>query len=555
MAARSLSTAASASRCVAWVRYGDLRTHDNPLFAPSDRGGEVVPCFIFDPREFADGRMSARRAKFLIESVADLKAGLRTLGSDLVVGVGKPEELLPQLVRPADGEAGDACTTLLMTEQCASQELAVERRTLRALQSAGSVRSVVSRPNALYDGDELRNLFGADLSAMPDVFTPFRQKVESRCAVGAPLPSPASGSLPFPASLRLAAPLSVETIPDLGALGYDDKAIAACAPDPRGCLDFEGGETAALKRLEHYIWSSDSLGRYFETRNGMLGADYSSKLAPWLALGCVSPRLVKRQCEAYERRRVKNKSTYWLVFELIWRDYFRWYAAKHGDAIFKPDGPAASGRAWLRDPSLLSRWVSGRTGVPLVDANMRELAATGFMSNRGRQNVASYLALELGLDWRDGARHFESHLLDYDVASNWGNWAAAAGVTGGRINRFNLVKQGRDYDASGEYVRHWLPELRGIPPGHAKTHEPWKLSEAEQQKFGVALGVDYPTPPRSNWGKGEPAARGLAALVAPQVPAKRDAGASQGGGRGRGAGGRNGGGRKRLQQKYVTDYL
>merc|ERR1719336_2800108 len=107
---------------------------------------------------------------------------------------------------------------------------------------------------------------------------------------------------------------------------------------------------------------------------------------------------------------------------------------KHGNKIFLVDGPARKNQSWKKDLALFERWKTGRTGIPLVDANMRELAQTGFMSNRGRQNVASYLALTLGLDWRLGAEHFETTLIDYDPASNWGTWVAAAGATGGRIN-------------------------------------------------------------------------------------------------------------------------
>merc|ERR1712113_219016 len=136
--------------------------------------------------------------------------------------------------------------------------------------------------------------------------------------------------------------------------------------------------------------------------------------------------------------------------------------------------------------------VNGCTGFPLVDANMRELAATGFMSNRGRQNVCSYLALELNEDWRRGADYFESVLLDYDVHSNWGNWCAGAGMTGGRVNRFNIVKQSKDYDQHGDYVRHWLPELNGLPKEF--IHEPWKMTQFQQMEYGVNLGVDYPNP-------------------------------------------------------------
>ena len=142
----------------------------------------------------------------------------------------------------------------------------------------------------------------------------------------------------------------------------------------------------------------------------------------------------------------------------------------------------------------MRRWKEGRTGFPLVDANMREMAATGFMSNRGSQNVASYLALDLNHDWRAGADHFESQLVDYDVCSNWGNWCQAAGLTGGRLNKFNVVKQSRDYDAAGDYLRTWLPELKNVPARW--VHEPWRMPPAEQEASGCVVGRDYPAPLR-----------------------------------------------------------
>jgi deoxyribodipyrimidine photo-lyase len=141
---------------------------------------------------------------------------------------------------------------------------------------------------------------------------------------------------------------------------------------------------------------------------------------------------------------------------------------------------------------LFVMWKEGRTGLPLVDANMRELAATGFMSNRGRQNVASYLILDLGIDWRRGASWFEYLLLDHDVTSNFGNWVSAAGLTGGRINKFNITKQSKDYDADGRYVKHWLPELEKVPPAY--LHEPWTMPKGVQQEAGCVIGTDYPAP-------------------------------------------------------------
>ena len=223
-------------------------------------------------------------------------------------------------------------------------------------------------------------------------------------------------------------------------------------------------------------------------------------------------RLVAAEAARYEKERVKNKSTYWLVFELMWRDFFRFYCAKHGAALWRPQGlvSRAGGVGWADAPpgSLvgelskfekeeLRRWKEGLTGMPLVDANMRELSRTGYMSNRGRQNVASYLTLDLGVDWRAGADHFESLLIDYDPCSNVGNWLSVTGLTGGRVNRFNIVKQANDYDKDGRYVHHWLPELASVPA--PQVHEVWKLGKKEQDKYGLRIGddpsADYPLLP------------------------------------------------------------
>ena len=181
-----------------------------------------------------------------------------------------------------------------------------------------------------------------------------------------------------------------------------------------------------------------------------------------------------------------------LVFELLWRDFFKFFALKHGSSIFFPGGTIDSRKEWNHYEKNFIAWKEGRTGFPLVDANMRELQATGFMSNRGRQNVCSFLVFELNEDWRNGAEYFESSLIDYDVYSNWGNWCSGAGMTGGRINRFNIVKQSKDYDQHGEYVKRWLPELRNVPTEF--VHEPWKMNQLQQIEYNCRLGVNYPNP-------------------------------------------------------------
>ncbi len=257
---------------------------------------------------------------------------------------------------------------------------------------------------------------------------------------------------------------------------------------------FVGGEPAGLARLQEYFWDKDCLKTYKLTRNGMLHTNDSSKLSPWLAMGCLSPRQVYAEVQRYEQERLRNDSTSWLIFELLWRDYFYFLAAQQGNTLFRPSGIQGIPIPWQQDWERFELWCRGQTGFPLVDANMQELAATGFMSNRGRQNVASFLTKNLGLDWRMGAEWFESLLIDYDVCSNWGNWNYTAGVGNDArgFRYFNIPKQSRDYDPQGDYLRHWLPVLARIPGD--KIHEPYRLTQAEQQAYGVRLGVDYPRP-------------------------------------------------------------
>ena len=190
----------------------------------------------------------------------------------------------------------------------------------------------------------------------------------------------------------------------------------------------------------------------------------------------------------FEKEVKKNQSTYWLIFELIWRDYFKYISLKHGNKIFQLEGIGKSERNWEIDKERFEKWANGETGIPFIDANMRELNSTGFMSNRGRQNVASFLSKEVQLDWRMGAEYFESMLIDYDVASNYGNWMYVSGVGNDPRDRyFNIISQAKRYDANGEFVKHWLPELAEMDASN--VHHPWT---ANQVLF--SNDISYPKP-------------------------------------------------------------
>lgn len=484
---------------IVWFR-NDLRVQDNHVLTEAftqlkEAGdqGRLLCVYCFDPRQcgstaispFHSYKTGAFRSKFLIESVMNLRENLRSLGNDLLVYYERPENVLPHLVRQINNSG--AKSSIYFQFEPMSEELIVEHEVRKSVVDVATVISIQGNQN-LYHPSEVRKVFKRDRYAdMMDTFTPVKEKLERHCHVFSLLPI--IHSLPAPPSVLPIEGLSSQGanyMPSLSDLGIND---SDCVPDPRGVMIFQGGETAANTRVKNWMFENDNLKDYFDIRNGMLGEKYSSKLSPYLANGCISPRQIYHAVKEYETKQVANKSTYWLIFELIWRDFFFYLGSKYGNDLFKIGGAHRIAKSWNRDDTIIKRWKTGMTGQPLVDANMRELLATGWMSNRGRQNVASYLVLDLNIDWRVGADHFESLLLDHDVTSNYGNWNAAAGLTGGRINRFNIVKQSNDYDPSGEYIKHWIPELKHVPV--PLLFEPWSLSEDDKKRYHAE---EYPSP-------------------------------------------------------------
>lgn len=471
------------NRILYWFR-SDLRLHDNEAFnrACAD-AQQVLPVYLFDPATFRTlptlglRKTGLLRATFQLECVADLRENLRQRGSDLIVRVGDPAQVLADLAEEIGADA------IYASKEVTSEETDTESALSKRLKPL-NIDIEFFWTSTLYHVRDLP----FSVVRLPDVFTDFRKQVETYVPVRPTLPVPPLRSVP--------GHLEAGALPTLSAFGFDQ----VVQTDERAAVAFRGGESVALTRLERYLWESDLIRTYKETRNGMLGEDYSSKFSAWLAHGCLSPRFVYEEIKRYEGERGANDSTYWLLFELLWRDYFRFVALKVGTRLFKPSGIRYEiGRMWGRDQTLFQRWAEGSTGIPFIDANMRELRQTGFMSNRGRQNVSSFLAKDLGIDWTWGAMWFESLLVDYDPCSNWGNWNYVAGVgndprqRGGSHPRwFNIPSQAARYDEQGTYVKHWLPELRRVPAD--RIQRVWELTDDEQQQYGVILGDMYPLP-------------------------------------------------------------
>ena len=433
-----------------WFR-NDLRLHDQAALHAAVRearqvGGWLLPVFVHDPAQQAVtpwgfARSGRHRRAWLAAALDDLSAQLRALGSELFECHGDPVGVLASLTRVLD-------QPLLVCEEIAAPE---EQAAVHALRAAGvSVHEVWQ--STLLDPASLP--FAPE--QVPDTFTTFRQVVE-RAGVRAPAPLPTPPEVPpLPAAAVLDAARSLAG----GQAATADGGPPGDAGDARSSFPytlpaFHGGERAALAHLQRYC-ERRLPHSYKATRNGLSGTDYSSKWSPWLATGALSPRQAWAAIEDFAAEHGANDGTYWLWFELLWRDHFRWLHRKHGVRLYRAAGLSRQPPP-PHDPAAFARWCQGRTGQAFIDAGMRELAATGYLSNRLRQNVASYLIHDLGCDWRAGAAWFESQLLDFDVYSNQGNWLylAGRGTDPRGSRRFNPDKQARDYDADGTWRRLW----------------------------------------------------------------------------------------------------
>lgn len=429
------------STVIYWFRQ-DLRLADNVALQAAYAHTHVLPVFCLDPRQHQPDawgivRRGAHRGAWLKAHLCALQADLRALGSDLLIIEGAPQVVLPALAQAI------AADRVVCEAIAAPEELAV----VADLRAAGlTVQSVWQ--SSLLPPESLP----FPLSDLPPVFARFRVAVEATGTSPAlPLPPPDLPPLPLlPPSYSQVSPEHLDTL--LPTPDTTDQPSFPC-----GMPDWQGGERAAQLHLMRYF-SSDLPQTYKTTRNALSGSEFSTKCSPWLALGAISPRQVFAALNQHEASHGKNDSTYWIWFELLWRDYFRFLHLQHGVKLYRAQGLSASPLAPAEGAlSAWQAWTRGETGEPLVDAGMRELAQTGYLSNRMRQIVASYLIHELRGDWRFGAAWFEHCLLDYDVYSNQGNWLYIAGrgtdPRGGR--RFNIEHQTREYDPDGAYRARW----------------------------------------------------------------------------------------------------
>lgn len=410
-----------------WFR-NDLRLIDNPAFSLAAKSCDfLLPVYVHDQKLDATNqwnfvRAGEHRRAFLNGSLQDLRFQLINLGSNLVELAGETTVVLEHFRREHGIEQ-------IYCEQIEAPE---ELDEIQRLIDLGFDVSAIWQSSML-DPQALP----FNCNELPNVFTQFRQQIEKHRLR---FDSPIESTVPIP-------PIPNLQISNDSKFDFISKNFVRL---------FDGGEEAAHQHMSQYF-DRRLVDSYKETRNRIMGMDHSSKFSPWLAHGCISAKSIAMRLSDYEKQYGANDGTYWLWFELLWRDYFRFLHIKYGNQLYHSKGLSHQ-VANAFDEKKFLQWTTGTTGVRLVDAGMRELLKTGFLSNRMRQIVASFWIYEMNGNWQAGAAWFESQLIDYDVYSNQGNWLYIAGKgtdpRGGRA--FNLTKQANEHDPDGVYQNMWL---------------------------------------------------------------------------------------------------
>jgi deoxyribodipyrimidine photo-lyase len=456
-------------RSLCWFRR-DLRDHDHAALAAAlQRAAHVWCAFIFDT-EILDrlANRADRRVEFILAAVVELDAALRRRGGGLIVRHGAASTLVPQLARELQAEAVFANR---------DYEPAAKRRdaaVAAALERDGR-RFVEHKDLVIFERDEILTRSGTSFS----VYTPYRNAWQSALREQHLRPhivAPRRGALlPDPKATPL---------PSLGDLGFRQTNLR----DTGIATGMSGANrmfAAFRKRIDDY-----------RTARDIPALDATSNLSPHLRFGTISVRTLAAEAHALSLRGGNGAAgaATWLS-ELIWRDFYFMVLDRHPRVVDHAFKPEFDGIPFPNDRDLFAAWCAGRTGYPLVDAGMRQLATTGKMHNRLRMITASFLVKDLHVDWRWGERHFAAHLNDYDLAANNGGWqwAASTGTDAQPYFRiFNPVTQSERFDPDGVYIRRFVPELAAV--ADEWIHAPWRMPPPAQVEAGCVIGRDYPAP-------------------------------------------------------------
>lgn len=457
----------SASPTILWFRK-DLRLQDNlALVAAANRGGAILPIYIREPEEAGTGPLGSAQGWWLHHSLEALSGALADFGSRLILRSGAASSVLNDLI--AETGAG----AVYWNRRYDPPGMAIDSEIKQDLSGRGlDVKSFAGQ--LLHEPGKLKTGAGGNFR----VYTPFWKALDGSGEPPEPVPAPTA--LPAPAAW-----------PRSEALGSWD----LLPTKPNWAKGFEAewqpGEAGAHKRLSKFIKSGL---KGYRTRRDFPGEAHVSMLSPHLALGEISPASVWQATRGLSDDHASEDTIHFRK-ELVWRDFSYHLLYHFHDLHSRNWNDKFDAFPWQDQPDLLEKWQKGQTGYPIVDAGMRQLWQTGWMHNRVRMIVASFLIKDLLIDWREGERWFRDTLVDADPASNaasW-QWVAGSGADAAPFFRiFNPTTQGEKFDPDGVYVRRFVPELKDMP--NKFIHKPSEAPLTVQKDAGVSLGKTYPRP-------------------------------------------------------------
>ncbi len=443
---------------IVWFR-NDLRIHDHPaLTTASQDADNVVPVFILDSTILRGERRSSNRNRFLLESLTDLKASLKNIGADLVVRDGQADTELRNLVTETKADA------VYYSADFTPYAIERDKKIKQHLENSGTeFRSFTGRL-IVSSLDALQTKSGTPHKVFTPFFNNWQQIGRRKLATA-------------PKSLKLPIDIPAGSLPTL-------KSITSAEQLSPHALS--GGETAGRKRLQDFL--KNDVANYHLTNNNM-AIDGTSRLSSYLHFGCLSPLEIETMLPNNQGARAWNR-------QLTWREFYNYILFNNPANLKQEFQEKYRQLKWQTDDRAMRAWQDGLTGYPAVDAAMRQLKQEGWMHNRGRLIVGSFLTKDLWLDWRDGEKYFMSMLIDGDNANNNGNWQwiTSVGVDPAPVYRrlYNPSKQRDNYDPEGVYTRRYVPELKNVPDKYLSS--PWTMPADVQKESGCIIGEDYPEP-------------------------------------------------------------
>lgn len=413
------------NRALLWLDR-ELRVSDNPILNYAIESKYSIAAVAFMPKH----RKSLHSQAFYIQTGLKLQSKLSQYGIQFLLSDDDPATAISQLCSLNQ-------ISIVVHGMAFNHRDKILQERVKA--ACPQIKFVEFNTQTLFEIDTLP----FSIEKLPKVFTPFRKLVEGKIKVAKEVQSNLSNSLGF--QIEVPSPFRSRI----------EKYAEVIFP-----FSIAAGEDAAKERILDYIKKNGPIATYKDTRNGMLAADDSAKISAALSCGAISVRTIYARLKWYLENFSPCASADWFFLELLWREYFKLLSLSVGEKLFRSTGLSGVSKHWNQDETAFANWTQARTQNLFIDCNMFELKSTGWMSNRGRQNVASYLAKHVEVDWTLGAKYFEEQLIDADIELNWGNWLYLAGVgTDPRDRKFNIERQAEMYDPDHQYRDHWAKKI------------------------------------------------------------------------------------------------